>query len=564
MRKIVIFLLAFMVCVAYTPIAIRADEYDQITKELEDTRRLLDMSVSATKTNEQQMNSLNSKVADLRARVQALEQDLAQKSAEIEDGNEVFAQTEKTLSSKMSEHYKRLVARKTSLLPMLLSSRLSSAIDAAVYQQLVVEKDQKHIVRVALQINNLESARATIQQHRAQLEGIKSELARQSDFLSGEVASAKAYQQSLTQKIVELSTRQQAIIAARSAQVSASIGGDELEYDDFNASREYSPPFSPAFAAFSIGAYTHRNGMSQYGAKGRAEAGQSAEQILAHYYPGATLNKSYASPDTISVDGYGMRSFEDEYMKRIYEMPNSFPKEALKAQAVAARTYAIRRGGSICATESCQVYKDQNKGGAWEEAVNETRGWVLEGGPSAQYSSTTGGYLNTSGWDTIDGSGNNFLDNAWERKAKSPWFYKAWYRIAYSNASNSCGRASPWLTQEEFADILNAWLVRSNGSSEQVARIVPTTINECNIGGSGGNPFSMGELAQLADSYGGRFHTIQSVSVQFASNGSAGQVVMETNKGPITISGSDFKQIFNLRAPGYISIRNALFNIEKK
>lgn len=541
-----------------------ADEFDQISKELEDTKRVLELSVSATQTNEREVNTLNQKIAAIRERVDTLEKELNVKKVEIQRGDQDFAQTQKVLEAKISSHYKHLISKQTSLISGILSDELSGAINSLVYQHQMVEKDQQHIVQLALQIKDLENAQRELERHSTQLQGIRAELARQSTFLSGEVASAKAYQAALNQKIAELSARQQSIIAARSAQVSASVGESDLEYDDYNASREYTPGFSPAFAAFSVGAYTHRKGMSQYGAKGRADAGQSAEAILAHYYPGATLNKNYSMPATINVEGYGTRNFEDEYMKRIYEMPNSFPKEALKAQAVAARTYAVRHNGSICATESCQVYKDQNKGGAWEEAVNETRGWVLEGGPSAQYSSTTGGYLTTSGWDTTDGQGTNFMENAWERKAKSPWFYKAWYRVNYSNSSDSCGRVSPWLTQKEFADILNAWVVRKNGSSEEVSRIVPTTINSCSVGGMGGNPYSEDDLAGVADKYGGRYTAVNSVSTTFTTGGEVGQVVMDTNKGSLSINGSEFKQIFNLRAPGYLSIRNALFSIEKK
>ncbi len=541
-----------------------ADEFDDISAQLEETKRLLDMSVSATQTNENQMQDINARIAYIRTNVAKLEEDLSQKALEIQQGDESFAHTQVVLRSKIVSHYKHLMTWQNTALNALLSPQLSKAIDTAVYNQRVVEKDKETVVRIALMIRDLEHAQAQLEGQRVHLQSIKDELARQSAFLAGEVASAKTYQQDLTRKIAELSARQQAIIAARSAQVSASVGEGDLEYDDYNASREYQPGFSPAFALFSIGAYTHRNGMSQYGAKGRAEAGQSAEDILAHYYPGATLNKSYSSPDTINVEGYGTRAFEDEYMKRIYEMPNSFPKEALKAQAVAARTYAIRRGGSICATESCQVYKDSNKGGAWEEAVAETRGWVLEGGPSAQYSSTTGGYLNTSGWDTIDGQAANFIDNAWERKAKSPWFYKAWYRVNYSNSSDSCGRSHPWLTQEEFADLLNAWVVRSKGSGDEVARIVPVTINNCTVGGSGGDPYSMQDMASRADAYGGRFTTVNSVSVSYTSEGGVGQVVVESNRGTVSIPGGEFKQIVNLRAPGYISIRNALYNVERR
>lgn len=48
--------------------------------------------------------------------------------------------------------------------------------------------------------------------------------------------------------------------------------------------------------------YGHGKGMSQYGAKGRAEAGHTYTQILAHYYPGAALQvDSDAKPITVWV-----------------------------------------------------------------------------------------------------------------------------------------------------------------------------------------------------------------------------------------------------------------------
>jgi stage II sporulation protein D len=83
--------------------------------------------------------------------------------------------------------------------------------------------------------------------------------------------------------------------------------------------------------------------------------------------------------------------------------PEAFPeKEALKAQAIAARTYAVKRRGQfeaegydLCATPACQVYR----GVAAERplsnaAVAETAGEVLtfEGKPvEALYTSTCGG-----------------------------------------------------------------------------------------------------------------------------------------------------------------------------
>ena len=316
--------------------------------------------------------------------------------------------------------------------------------------------------------------------------------------------------------------------------------------------------------------------MSQYGAKARAESGQSVEEILQAYYPGTTLKKDYNSPGSISVQGVGTISFEDQYMQGIYEMPGSWHTNALKAQAIAARTFALRYTDngkkSICTTESCQVFKNSKKGGEWEKAVNETKGWVLvdgSGNPvSTQYASTHGGYTTTSQWDTTDKSGGgDWSTRSWENKAKSPWFYKSWYRQAYSSSSPNCGRNHPWLSQQEFTDIVNAWLVRKNPNGADTNRIQPVTINQCNVGGSGGNPYSMDELRNLANGSGGAVTNISSVSVSHNSSGQTSSVRLQTNRGTIDIPGDEFKTTFNLRAPGYLSIPQksfAFFNIEYK
>ena len=347
--------------------------------------------------------------------------------------------------------------------------------------------------------------------------------------------------------------------------------------DDFNASIAYkSQAPGNSFAVFSFGAYTHRNGMSQYGAKARAEANQSVEEILAAYYPGTSIKKDYSEMGDISVQGVGSISFEGQYLQGIYEMPGSWHINALKAQAIAARTFAIKYtdngSKSICTTESCQVFKNSPKGGDWEKAVNETKNWVLvdgSGNPvSTQYASTHGGFSKTSGWDTTDKSGSNdWSTRAWENKAGSPWFYKAWYRSGYSASGASCGKSHPWLSQEEFTDIINAWIVRKNPNGADVNRITPTTINDCNIGGQGGNPYSISELRDKANASGGAVTNISAVSVSHSDNGQTSTVNFSTNRGDISISGSEFKESFNLRAPGYLRIPQssfAFFNIEHK
>jgi SpoIID/LytB domain protein len=98
----------------------------------------------------------------------------------------------------------------------------------------------------------------------------------------------------------------------------------------------------------------------------------------------------------------------DDYVTGLAEMPTRWPLEALKAQAVAARTYAWRAqirgtwdGYDICATVACQVFRgadvvlDSPTGHRWREAVYATSGQVLvdaDGQPIlARYFSTSGG-----------------------------------------------------------------------------------------------------------------------------------------------------------------------------
>lgn len=528
-----------------------------MTQCLADLEKALNLSKAATAPLESQLNSYQLQINGIKKRIAAIEANLIVKQSNIEKGEKDLAKQTKILNETVVNHY--ISNYLNNFFSLLLSgTSATNVIQNLAYQKAIANRDKAIIINIALSILDLKTQKENLSAEQVKLTAVKATLDEQSGKLDKIVSGAKAYQGVLSGQIAQLSALQQSILTGKSGTFTTSVGDVPLA-DDPNASPNYNPGFSPAFAGFSFGAYTHRNGMSQYGAKGRAGAGQSAEQILAFYYPGATLNKSYNEPATIDVIGYGTRQFEDEYMKRIYEMPNSFPIEALKAQAVAARTYAIRRGGSICATDSCQVYKDANKGGAWEEAVNATRGWVFEGGPNAQYSSTTGGYTNNSGWDTTSANKDTWTSGAYEKIAESPWFYKGWYTQSYYTSSDKCGRSHPWLNLEEISDILNAYLIQ-NKSGVDNGRITPVT-----TGCWGGNPYSVGEARDLANSVGGGAVTsISNVSVVYSNDGKTANLTFTTQRGGITIAGVDFKQIFNLRAPGYISIRSPLYNIERK
>ncbi|WFA04794.1 SpoIID/LytB domain-containing protein [Bacillus sp. HSf4] len=94
--------------------------------------------------------------------------------------------------------------------------------------------------------------------------------------------------------------------------------------------------------------------------------------------------------------------FED-YLKGVvpHEMPASWNTEALKAQAVAARTYSVRSTGTTVAdTQAFQVYGGYDWNSKTSSIVNATKGQVLKYNGSlisAVYSSSNGGYTEASG-----------------------------------------------------------------------------------------------------------------------------------------------------------------------
>jgi hypothetical protein len=254
-------------------------------------------------------------------------------------------------------------------------------------------------------------------------------------------------------------------------------------------------------------------------------------------------------------------NFEDRYLMGIAEMPSTWHPEALKAQAIAARTYAYRyksEGKEICTTEACQVYNDSkasNPPDAWRQAVQSTRGQVLED-VVTYYASTHGGFTSTMGWDTTDGGGGgSFIDKAYDKIGGSPWLYKAWYTEGYSPSSAKCGRNNPWLSPTEMADIVNAAIALKTGGID-TSRITPVT-TDC----WGGNPYSMDELRNLTSGNGG-ISSATNVSVS-QGDGSTNNVTING----VSMSGADFKKAFNLRAPGRLSIPQsgfAFFNVERK
>lgn len=536
------------------PQILATDPVEDLQQQIDDLERLRQLSINATEPLEEELADLEARIQSARNGIAAAKQQSAQLAADIKEREEDMAVQYHLLSRRIAEQYKR--SRVLSPFMTFLSTQNATKLTKDLaYRSSVKAQDNRLIQQISQDIQRLEADRLQLERDQTRLAVLENQLDEQADFFRGEIAGAKQYQQELSGKIADLTTRQQEIINARSGTFTASIGDSELA-DDYNASikgfRESAPAGS--FAVFSFGAYTHRKGMSQYGARGRAESGQNFKQILQAYYGKEPVNKETGG--SINVAGHGSLEFDGYYLYGIAEMPSSWHTEALKAQAVAARTYAYRykqEGKEICTTEACQVFRKSKADSlppAWKQAVDKTKGQILED-VVTYYASTHGGFASPIGWDTTDGGGGgNFVDKAYDKQGGSPWLYKAWYTKGYSPSSDKCGRSNPWLTGEELADIINAAKYRDD-------RVTPVT-TAC----WGGNPYSHEELRAKADGSS----KVTGVSVS-QSNGSTATVTFQTDKGEIKLSGSEFKTAFNLRAPGYLSIPQngfAFFNIEQK
>ena len=555
MKIAIIFLLVTCAFLLVT-FPIRADEIEDLKKQINELNHARELSVNATKPLEGQLQSLERQLSQIQTNLDNLSAGIKQKQKDLDAREDKLALQQALLEKRVKAYYIRSYLADP-LLVILSSIQAGDLFRELSYRQSVAREDRQIISSVTAEVVDLLTQKEKLEKDKSKLAGLQAEVDKNAQFIGGEVKKAKAYQADLSSKIVQLTAKQQEILAARLASLniprSAATSAPACVDD-----RNIDPGFGGARAFFTYGV-PNRVGLNQYGAWGRAKAGQSAEQILGEYYPGITLKKDYDLGATINVNGYGAYNVED-YVKRIYEMPDSWTDNdsaALKAQAVAARSYGLAHRGGICASDYCQVFKPDPKGGNWNNAVEATRGWVLvdgSGNPvSTQYSSTHGGYiLNLNKFDGTGGNPTGFEDlKARAYDKDSPWFYCDW-------GSRSQYNKTAWLKPDEITDIVNTLLLVQGDSSTadhlyQTDKSYPDNWDEGKV------------RQELTNRNISPYNNISgmSVSVDFNS-GSTTAVNVSGDGGSRSFSGGDFKNRFNLRAPANIQIVGPLYNVETK
>ncbi len=531
--------------------------------------KALELSINATKPSQTQLNLLKTQIKAIKDRVGAIEYELSIKKSNIEKGYGELAKQKETLNKTIANYYVKSYYNSPFVI-FLSNPSAVKIIQNLAFQRALASQDREKIVNFALLLIDLENQKKNLETEERQLTSLKSSLDEQSAKLDKLVQGALAYQASLGTLLSQLSGRQREILGQRLSDLNiplyASMAGG------CSSDIGKNPGFSNGFGFFTYGV-PNRVGLNQYGAWGRARAGQNMETILRAYYNFDSLEKRDA---TINVEGYHGYSLDD-YTKRIYEVPNEWGDqggmEALRAQAIAARSYALaytnNGSGSICTTQQCQVFQDNVKTGNWETAVNYTAGMVMikDGQPiKAWFSSTHGGYIHSSGdigWSGTSWTKNaqdttgpvsSFVDlqnNAYDKDSK--WFYCDWGRRGQNNTA--------WLRSEEIADITNViMLVQATNGDQEITKHLYQT-DKANPAGT--DTWDAGRVkTELTNRGGTPFDSVSSASVTSVDFGAGKTSTVSINeKG---FPGDLFKTYFNLRAPANIQIVGPLYNVERQ
>lgn len=543
---------------------------DELTRRKAKCEEAFVQMEKAKKPHVDALKKMEKDIEAFQIRIKIIEEDLVKKAEAIAEGEQELSVLLEVANRRIRQFY----IRSSNINPtfLLLSSiNVGLAIRSYGYRQAVTNEDKKIITQTAILVKDLEEKKSTLEMERNNLSFLKNDLGKRAASVRKLVEEANAYQSKLTNQIAAINAQQQAFLGAKLSGLNlpTSLGSGPLFCTD---DRKLDPGFRPAFAFFTFG-IPHRVGMNQYGALGRAQAGQSYQDILRAYFDNISFERKDPNMK-IKVQGYGEKTLED-YTLRIYEMPESWPVEALKAQAVAARSYAFAYtnggAGEICTTQACQVFKPDPKGGNWEKAVRETEGQVMVSGGEvikAWYSSTDGGYTFTSGdvWgsnrsftkrlrDTNGdiGSFSDLFSKAYDRD--SPCFYAAQgWRSEYGK--------SAWLKSEEVADIANSILLARQDAGTRSHLYQPDKSNP-----EGSDTWDRErvkqELRQRNITPNNSISNVSASGVDF-SLGRTTQVTIDGDANSVSFDGTEFRNYFNLRAPANIQIVGPLFTIEKK
>lgn len=248
----------------------------------------------------------------------------------------------------------------------------------------------------------------------------------------------------------------------------------------------------------------------------------------------------------------------EEYLYSVVasEMPSSWAKEALKAQAVASRSYSYSKQGAhsssgydLCDSTHCQLYTGiSGEAESVREAVDETKAIMA--------------YYNSIAINGVFSSSNG----GYSADSKSVWNYDCPYLVAVEDSQELGGKV--WQRTFNFSDIANA--VGNIGAVQSISIEKDSTsgrVNKMIIKGSSGEKILEREnIRTFFSALGGslesrNFNIAQSTSTNLGSTTSAISVVSKDGVSSlgnsVTASSSSSTESISLQGSYTINSTNA-------
>jgi len=391
-----------------------ADELDNVQKNLDQKNKEYSNTQSSLTNIKKQISSLSSSIPSTQAEV-----DEANKKVEAIRGD--LAKVETDLAKKRDELQTAINIRDQqirflyihpgdSALELFIASDGFEDFNQLLgLQKKILGTTKDLVTSINEEVAEVKKTRDEIAQAKADLEQIASSLSTQLANMKKNLSGANYRQQSLNSSL-ELIKSDITRTLIRKAELDEQRRAGNLAGDP-PVPISTGPSGTTYYYFYGIGRdyyMGHGTGMSQWGAKGYAQKGWSAAAILQKYYTGVSIT-GYGQPSTIRVvgscyGGGGDRVLDfNTYLKGISELLSSWEADAglmelMKAQVIAARTYAIRAvnaKGYIYGDTRDQCWTGNTSRPNWNQAVDQTNSAVVTYGgalTSTLYSASHGGH----------------------------------------------------------------------------------------------------------------------------------------------------------------------------
>ena len=388
-------LLSGVLALAVFPGGARSESDDALLRELDEIRTQQTIFASQAGDLQQQLGASSEGIQAFQAQLEKQQAVVAASKAKVDDITKRMNGLKKQRDQFITASY--IAGDNDSLIGALVGSdSLTEFLNRGQYAQFMVSKRVSILEDVDVNLQRLDKERRDVVTVQNGIETQIADLQRRISDLQRQLADNAANQNAANE-------------------LEAALAGLTGNYNKNNRSWiNNNEPIDGRFA-FIGGGTEHGLGMSQYGAKGFAQQGKNYRDILSHYYRATSLITIGENPQ-VNVGGD-----LETYLVGVVEaeMNSNWPMEALKAQAVAARSYAYINRGRLDNSPRTQAWVGPSlQTDNARRAVAESRGQVLAFGGQvipAYFHSTSGGYTenNENVW------GGTPL--VWLRAVPSPW-----------------------------------------------------------------------------------------------------------------------------------------------